>query len=92
MKTLLFILMVLFMVSSARAQSGTDIHGRVTDERNASVPGAEVALSARSGAQLLAVTDSNGGYIFKGIAAGEYVVEVLAPNGTRLALRQFTAF
>jgi vitamin B12 transporter len=78
MKRLFFILLVLLMVSSAHAQSRTDIHGRVTDERNASVSEAEVSLSSRSGAQLVVVTDNNGNYIFKGIAAGDYVVEVKA--------------
>src|SRR5215471_15883082 len=78
MKTLLFIIMVLFAVSSAQAQSGTDIHGRVTDERNAAVAEAEVSLSSRSGAQLVIVTDNNGAYTFKGIAAGDYLVEVKA--------------
>jgi iron complex outermembrane receptor protein len=78
MKRLLFILMVLFMASSARAQTGADIRGRVTDEHKSSVSEAEVSLSSRSGAQLVVVTDNNGAYIFKGIAAGDYVVEVKA--------------
>lgn len=78
MRKLMFILLALLMFTSARAQSVTDIHGRVTDERNASVAEAEVSLNSRSGAQLVAVTDNNGAYLFKGIGAGDYVVEVNA--------------
>ena len=79
MNKLLFIVLLLGVSTVAvRAQSGTDIHGRVTDERNASVVEAEVSLQSRSGAQLVAVTDNSGGYIFKGMGAGDYVVEVKA--------------
>jgi len=63
---------------AAAGQTGTSISGRVTDERNASVAEAEIALSSRSGAQLVAVTDNNGAYNFKGLGAGDYVVEVKA--------------
>jgi len=78
MKKVLLVLVLLFVTVSARAQSGTEIHGRVVDESNASVAEAEVSLSSRSGAQLLAVTDNNGAYVFKGIGPGDYVVEVKA--------------
>lgn len=78
MKRFLFTLILLFAASSIHAQSGADIHGRLTDERNAAVAEAEVSLSSRSGAQLVVVSDHNGGYIFKGIAAGDYVVAVKA--------------
>src|SRR4030095_3951935 len=78
MKRILVFLAILLMGTIARAQSATDIHGRVTDERNASVAEAEVSLSSRSGAQLVAVTDNNGGYSFKGLGTGDYVVEVKA--------------
>jgi iron complex outermembrane receptor protein len=59
-------------------QTGTNISGRVTDEHRASVAEAEVSLQSRSGAQLVAVTDNNGGYTFKGLGAGDYVIEVKA--------------
>ena len=76
MKRVLCFLAILLMGTIARAQSATDIHGRVTDERNASVAEAEVSLQSRSGAQLVAVTDNNGAYTFKGLGTGDYVVEV----------------
>jgi vitamin B12 transporter len=78
MKRILLVLAFLLMAVTVRAQSATDIHGRVTDERNASVAEAEVSLQSRSGAQLVAVTDNNGAYTFKGLGAGDYVVEVKA--------------
>src|ERR1041385_3638978 len=78
MKKFLLIVITLGVFGSARAQSTTDIHGRVTDERNASVVEAEVSLQSRSGAQLVAVTDNSGAYVFKGIGSGDYVVEVKA--------------
>lgn len=80
MKKILLVLVSLLMFTSARAQSPTDIHGRVTDERNAGVAEADVSLSSRSGAQLVALTDNNGAYSFKGLVTGDYVVEVKA-NG-----------
>src|SRR5262245_50193918 len=75
-----FLLMIVVLLSStvALAQIATDIHGRVTDQRKASVAGAEVSLRSRSGAQVVALTDDNGEYRFKGLPAGEYVVEVQA--------------
>jgi len=62
----------------ALAQNAADIHGRVSDQRSASVAGAEVSLQSRSGAQFVALTNDNGEYRFKGLAAGDYVVEVKA--------------
>ena len=75
---ILLVVITLCTFASVRAQSATDIHGRVTDERNATVAEAEVSLTSRSGAQLVAATDNNGAYIFKGIGTGDYVVEVKA--------------
>ncbi|HSQ24299.1 MAG TPA: TonB-dependent receptor, partial [Pyrinomonadaceae bacterium] len=78
MKKFLTVFAVLLMVSTAGAQSATEIHGRVIDQRNASVAGAEVSLRSRSGAQFVALTDGNGEYRFKGLPAGDYVIEVQA--------------
>src|ERR1043166_1341757 len=76
--SLLIILLVLLAPLVVHGQAGTTISGRVTDERNAGVAEAEVSLQSRSGAQLVAVTDSNGAYAFKGLGAGDYVIEVKA--------------
>jgi iron complex outermembrane receptor protein len=78
MKKFLFAALIgIVGVTSAIAQT-TEIHGRVNDQRNASVTEAEVSLRSRSGAQVVAWTDANGEYRFKGLAAGDYVVEVKA--------------
>lgn len=69
---------ILMTIISARAQGPTGIQGRVKDPRNASVTGAEVSLRSRSGAEVVAWTDTNGEYRFKGLAAGDYVIEVQA--------------
>ena len=79
MKNFLFAALIMILgTTSTPAQSATDIHGRVTDQRNDSVAGAEVSLRSRSGAQVVAWTDGNGEYRFKSLPAGEYVIEVKA--------------
>lgn len=60
------------------AQGGATVAGRVTDERGANVPGAEVRLRSRAGIRLFARTDDAGVYAFNGLAAGEYILEVTA--------------
>jgi iron complex outermembrane receptor protein len=52
--------------------------GRVTDERGANIVGAEVRLRSRVGARLFARTDASGVYTFKGLAPGDYILEVTA--------------
>jgi vitamin B12 transporter len=59
-----------------RSQSPASIGGHVTDQRDASVAGAEVQLRSRSGVQLFAPTDDNGAYSFKNVPSGEYVIEI----------------
>src|SRR4051812_20346278 len=77
-RIILLALLTVTTFAIARAQGATEIHGRVTDERSASVAGAEVSLRSRSGAQVVAWTDNNGEYRFKSLAAGDYVLEVQA--------------
>ena len=63
---------------SVCAQNGARVQGRVTDERGANVPGAEVRLRSRAGQRLFARTDEEGVYAFNGLAPGEYILEVTA--------------
>lgn len=74
------LLVFLFSFStSVSAQNGARLEGRVTDERGANVPGAEVRLRSRAGeARLLARTDEEGLYAFNNLARGEYILEVTA--------------
>jgi iron complex outermembrane receptor protein len=79
MKKVFLVLAAIFTISiSATAQNAASIRGRVTDERNANVVGAEVSLQSRAGVHLLAVTGDNGEFSFKSIPPGDYVVEVKA--------------
>jgi vitamin B12 transporter len=81
MKRILF-LVIAIAISAATAfpQGGTELRGRVTDERDASIAGAEVRLRSRAGAELSATTDDNGTYTFTNVAPGDYVLEIRA-NG-----------
>jgi vitamin B12 transporter len=73
------LLILLFSFSTGVfAQSGATITGRITDERGARVPGAEVRLRSRAGIQLFAQTDEEGAYAFNNLAPGEYILEVAA--------------
>ncbi len=60
------------------AQGGATLTGHVTDDRGASIGGAEVRLRARNGVQLFARTDERGVYRFTGLAPGDYLLEVQA--------------
>ena len=73
------LLILLFSNSiNVSAQSGGIVSGRVTDERGANVPGAEVRLRSRAGIRLSARTNEEGVYAFNGLAPGEYLLEVTA--------------
>lgn len=73
------LLMLLCLCSiNAFAQGGATVTGHVTDERGANIVGAEVVLRSRTGTRLFARTDANGVYGFKGLGAGDYIIEVKA--------------
>ena len=81
MKTILLLTVLLAIgPPTAAAQSGTELRGRVTDERDANIAGAEVRLRSRAGGELSTTTDDNGTYSFTNVAPGEYVLEIRA-NG-----------
>jgi iron complex outermembrane receptor protein len=71
-------LLILFFSINTFAQGGATVTGRVTDERGANVPGAEVRLSSRAGIRLFARTNGEGVYTFNGLAPGEYILEATA--------------
>src|SRR5215510_7127834 len=77
-RNILSTVVILMTSIMAAAQNAADIHGRVTDQRNASIAGAEVSLQSRSGAQFVALPNDNGEYRLKGLAGGDYVVEIKA--------------
>ena len=77
---LLSSILLLTLSNAATSQTRANVHGHVTDQRNANVAGAEVRLHSRSGVELLAVTDDDGSYAFKEVSPGDYVLEIKA-NG-----------
>jgi Carboxypeptidase regulatory-like domain/TonB dependent receptor len=65
----------------AQAASG-GLRGQVTDQSGAVVTQADVALTPATGTPLSTKTDAQGMYEFKGLAAGEYTLDVVAPGFT----------
>ncbi|MGA9978805.1 MAG: carboxypeptidase regulatory-like domain-containing protein [Candidatus Sulfotelmatobacter sp.] len=65
----------------AQAASGS-LHGQVTDPSGAVVIKADVALTPASGTPLSTQTDAHGMYEFKGLAPGEYTLDVVATGFT----------
>lgn len=52
------------------------LHGHITDQTGALIPGAQVTVSTAQGRQMRSVTaDSAGGYSVRGLAPGSYVIE-----------------
>lgn len=87
MKKQLALIAMLVVSTAAFAQGGTDLSGRVTDERDASIAGAEVRLRSRAGAEWSATTDHNGAYAFTNVAPGDYVLEIRANGFASTAAR-----
>jgi hypothetical protein len=79
---ILFALAVPSLVfAQAQAPSGS-LRGQVTDQSGAVVTKADVALTPASGTPLSTQTDAQGMYEFKGLAAGDYTLDVVAPGFT----------
>ena len=78
MKKCLLVLWLLLNVTAAVAQTGAEVHGHVTDERNAGIAGAEVRLIPRAGATIVAATGPNGSFGFTHLMPGDYVLEIRA--------------
>ena len=64
------------------AQTAT-VHGQVTDETGAVIPGATVTLDGPSGALKTATTGNDGTYAIAGVTPGSYSVHVSAPDLTQ---------
>jgi hypothetical protein len=72
-------LALLFLASPVFAQTAI-LRGAVTDQSGAFVPGASVVLTAPDGSVKRATADDKGGYVFGGLAPGEYSVTGTAPE------------
>ena len=85
----IYLCLLIFLIISATAaaaQTSAEIRGHVTDERNASIAGAEVRLIPRSGTTVVAATDANGNFTFTNVLPGDYVVEIKASGFASVAL------
>ena len=69
----------LFLTASVFGQTST-LQGTVTDQSGAIIPGATVTINGPGAVARTAKADSNGGYSFMGLAAGDYVVQAAAPD------------
>ena len=77
------LLLLLSIAPGLLAQTAL-LHGQVTDESGAIVPGAKVTLSAPGAAARTTTSDSTGAYSFAGIPPGTYSVQASAPQLTQL--------
>jgi vitamin B12 transporter len=76
-------LILLIAATTAAANTGAQLHGRVVDQSGAVVQGAIVRLSSREGMQWSVVTDEKGVFRFEQLKAGNYLLEVEARNFRR---------
>jgi len=79
MKHTYWLLLILFVSSSALAQTGS-LRGQVTDQNGGSVPGAKVTVNGPSGLVKTTNADKSGSYSFAGLPPGDYEVQASAPN------------
>ncbi len=79
----LFICVAFANGQSGSAESGGVLRGQVSDPSGAAIPGASVVMTsaAKSGAAVAKTqSDGQGGYEFRGLAAGTYSLTVAAPG------------
>ena len=79
------LLAVAILVWSAMAQPGTGtLRGTMTDNSGAIIPAANVTLAGKGGATRTAQTQSDGTYVFQGLAPGPYTVRAVLPGFTTI--------
>jgi hypothetical protein len=76
----LYTLVIAFLFSQVLFAQTATLHGQVTDESGAVIPGAKVTLNGRSGTVKNTVADHNGSYTFAGVPPGDYTVQAAAPE------------
>lgn len=78
-KTLLLLLLTVAL--AMYGQTGTGIlHGVITDESGALVPGAKVTVSNENGPVKSITAGSDGSYSIAGLAPGTYSVQATSPG------------
>lgn len=79
MKVLIFAFILIISSETLFAQVNTDsLKGLVTDQLGAIIIGAKVTLADENGHEKSVVTNAEGRYVFRNIAAGSYVLRVTA--------------
>src|SRR5579872_1589370 len=73
------IFFLLLTVHSLLGQTAI-LHGQVTDESGAVIPGAEVSLTGGRGGAKSTKADPTGAYTFAGVPPGDYTVQASAPD------------
>src|SRR5579872_2413219 len=73
------IFFLLLTVHSLLGQTAI-LHGQVTDESGAVIPGAEVSLTGGRGGAKSTKADPTGAYTFAGVPPGDYTVQASAPE------------
>src|SRR5262249_11474859 len=76
-KFLSLLILLGFSLIAARAQ-GNAVRGQVVDQRGSAISAARVTLSDGAKEPKVATTDSEGRFVFQGIAAGRYRLAVAA--------------
>lgn len=72
--------LLLTMPPAAYSQPAGGLHGVITDESGALVPGATVTVSNAAGASKTATSGDDGAYSFSGLDTGTYSVKAAAPG------------
>ncbi len=81
----LYGLLLLVLTASALAAQTASLHGQVTDQSGAVIPGATVVLTGPAALAKSTVSDEHGTYSFAGLPPGDYTLQATAPQ---LALPQ----
>ena len=88
MKALLLLILLLltslspltFLTPRLHAQSSATVHGAVTDESGAVIPGAKVTVSNAAGPVKSGTAGDDGSYSITGLAPGQYSVQATSPG------------
>src|SRR5438105_3301237 len=86
MKSCLLFVLLITAAIAVHGQTRASINGRVTDQHNANVFGAEIRLTSRTGGIATTTSDGNGRFEFKNVSAGDYIMEVKAAGFSSTAM------
>jgi Carboxypeptidase regulatory-like domain len=79
MHRIYFVFLLVFMTTGLAAQTAT-LHGQVTDQSGAVIPGAQVSLTGGEVLVKTTAADDQGRYTFADLTPGNYVLQASAPH------------